>query len=71
MGSLEKNLPKIVKQALKEEDDVTRSLVNVLLNQVFTRQSKSTLKQIVTTALDSEIDKEIETGRIDMNELGE
>ena len=71
MGSLEKNLPKIVKQALKEEDDVTRSLVNVLLNQVFTRQSKSTLKQIVTTALDSEIDKEIKTGCIDMNELGE
>lgn len=71
MGTLEKNLPKIVKTALKKEDDVTRGLVNVLLNQVFTGQSKSSLRQIVINSLDSEIDKSIDAGLIDLDSVPE
>ena len=71
MGVLEKNLPKIVRTALKEEDDVTRGLVNVLLNQVFTGQNKSSLRQIVINTLDSEIDKSIDAGFIDLDSMSE
>lgn len=71
MGSLEKSLPKIVETALKEEDKVTRRLVDVLLNQVFTRQSKTNLKQTIISALDTEIDNSIDSGLIDIDNIGE
>lgn len=71
MGSLENSLPKIVKTALKEEDKVTRRLVDVLLNQVFTRQSKTNLKQTIISALDTEIDNSIDSGLIDIDNIGE
>lgn len=71
MGSLENSLPKIVKTALKDEDKITQGLVNVLLNQVFTRQSKTNLRQTVISALDTEIDNSIDAGLIDIEKLGE
>lgn len=69
MGMLEESLPKIVKQALKEEDDVTKRLVNVLLQQVYTRQESSTLRQIVINALDGEIQNQLDAGLIDLSIL--
>ncbi len=71
MGKLEENLPKLAKKALKEEDDVTRGLVNVLLNQVYSGQHKTNLKTIVQTALDNEIEKNIDAGIININNLEE
>lgn len=71
MGQLEENLPKLAKQALKDEDNVTRGLVNVLLNQVYSGQHRSNLKTIVQSALDSEIDKYISAGIIDIDDLEE
>lgn len=71
MGQLEENLPKLAKQALKDEDKVTRGLVNVLLNQVYSGQHRSNLKTIVQSALDSEIDKYISAGIIDIDNLEE
>lgn len=69
MGQLEENLPKLAKQALKDEDKITRGLVNVLLNQVYSGQHRSNLRTIVQSALDTEIDKYITAGIIDVNDL--
>ena len=71
MGQLEENLPKVAKQALKDEDKVTRGLVNVLLNQVYSGQHRSNLKTIVQSVLDSEIEKYISAGIIDIDDLEE
>lgn len=71
MGNLEESLPKLAKEALKNEDDVTRGLVNVLLQQVYAGQYKSNLKQVVQNVLDDEIDKEISSGIIDIDDLEE
>ena len=71
MGQLEENLPKLAKQVLKDEDKVTRELVNVLLNQVYSGQHRSNLKTIVQSALDSEIEKYISVGIIDIDDLEE
>lgn len=71
MGQLEENLPKLAKQALKDEDNVTRGLVNVLLNQVYSGQHRSNLKTIVQSALDSEIENYISAGIIDIDDLEE
>ncbi len=71
MGQLEENLPKLAKQALKDEDKVTRGLVNILLNQVYSGQHRSNLKTIVQSALDSEIEKYISAGIIDIDDLEE
>ncbi|MBS7256894.1 MAG: hypothetical protein KIG63_00415 [Methanobrevibacter sp.] len=71
MGQLEENLPKLAKQVLKDEDKVTRELVNVLLNQVYSGQHRSNLKTIVQSALDSEIEKYISAGIIDIDDLEE
>lgn len=71
MGSLEENLPKLAKEALKGEDKITRGLVNVLLQQVYTGQHKSNLRQVVQSALDSEIDKYISSGIADVECLEE
>lgn len=71
MGQLEENLPKLAKLALKDEDKITRGLVNVLLNQVYSGQHRSNLKTIVQSALDSEIEKYISAGIIDIDDLEE
>ena len=71
MGQLEENLPKLAKQVLKDEDKVTRELVNVLLNQVYSGQHRSNLKTIVQSALDSEMEKYISAGIIDIDDLEE
>ena len=71
MGILEDNLPKLAQQALKDEDKVTRGLVNVLLKQVYAGQNKSNLKTVVQNSLDNEIDKYISAGLIDADNLEE
>lgn len=71
MGKLEESLPKMAKEALKNEDDVTRRLVNVLLQQVYAGQYKSNLRAIVQSALDAEIDKSISARIIDIDDLEE
>ena len=69
MGVLEKNLPKIVKNALKEEDKITTGLVNTLLTQVMINQNKSDPYPTIRRCLDDEIDKSITVGFIDMDEF--
>ncbi len=64
MGKLESTLPKIVKQALHDEDDATRDLVNVLLNQIYHGKSQS--RTAVAKTLDDEIEKLVEIGKIDI-----
>lgn len=71
MGNLEESLPKLAKEALKDEDDVTRGLVNVLLQQVYVGQYKSNLRTIVQNILDDEIDKYISAGIVDIDDLEE
>ena len=71
MGNLEESLPKLAKEALKDEDDVTRGLVNVLLQQVYAGQYKSNLRTIVQNVLDDEIDKYISAGIVDIDDLEE
>lgn len=69
MGILEKKLPKIVKNALKEEDKITTGLVNTLLTQVLINQNKTDPYPIIRRCLDDEIDKSITTGLIDIDEF--
>ena len=71
MGQLEEKLAKLGKEALRDEDRVRRGLVNVLLNQVYSGQHRSNLKTIVQSALDSEIEKYISAGIIDIDDLEE
>jgi len=69
VGNLEENLPKLAKEALKGEDKVTRGLVTLLLQQVYAGQRKSNLRQVVQVALDTEIDKYLSTGFVDIDDL--
>mgnify|MGYP007101922785 CR=1 FL=1 len=69
MGNLEENLPKLAKEALKGEDKVTRGLVTLLLQQVYVGQRKSNLRQVVQAALDTEIDKYLSAGLLDIDDL--
>ena len=69
MGVLEKNLPKIVKNALKEEDKITTGLVNTLLTQVMINQNKSDHYPTIRRCLDDEIDKSITAAFIDIDEF--
>lgn len=71
MGTLDENLPKLAQQALKDEDKITRGLINVLLNQVYTGQHRTNLKSIVQSSLDSEIERYISAGMIDIDSLEE
>lgn len=57
--SLKNSLPNIIKQALENEDAVTRNLILVLWNEVITHQGSSSLKQIAQKALDDYIDQAI------------
>lgn len=57
MDSLKTSLPKIVNEALHDEDKITRSLVTTLLSEVYSSQGKSNLKQNAQRALDDQIDK--------------
>lgn len=57
MDSLKTSLPKIVNEALHDEDKITRSLVTTLLSEVYSSQGKSNLKQNAQRALDDHIDK--------------
>lgn len=69
MGKLENDLPKIVQQALKNEDDVTHALVNTLLKQIYKKHNQGNIKTVVAKTLDDELDKLIQSGVIDINNL--
>ncbi|MDD5834360.1 MAG: hypothetical protein PUD00_03920 [Treponema berlinense] len=70
MGKLENDLPKIVQQALKNEDDVTHVLVNTLLKQIYKKHNQGNIKTVVAKTLDDELDKLIQSGAIDIDNLG-
>lgn len=57
--SLKNSLPNIIKQALENEDAVTRNLILVLWNEVITHQGNSSMKKIAQKALDDYIDQAI------------
>lgn len=56
MDNLKNSLPKIVLEALKDEDEITRRLVMLLLEQVYKGQGKVNLKTTAQKALDDNID---------------
>ena len=70
MGKLENDLPEIVQQALKNEDDVTNVLVNTLLKQIYKKHNQGNIKTVVAKTLDDELDKLIQSGAIDIDYLG-
>lgn len=63
--SLEKDLPKIVKEAYKNEKEVIKILVSTLIDQVIINENKTNKDAIIKRALEDEIDNCIETGKID------
>ena len=59
--ALKKDLPKIVKEALREEDKATRILVDVLLNSVASDHSEKQIKD----GLFDEIEKLYSLGELE------
>jgi len=59
--ALKKDLPKIVKEALKDEDKATRSLVDFLLGSVASDHSEKQIKD----GLFDEIEKLYSLGRLE------
>ena len=57
MDKLQKTLPNIIKQALCDEDETTRSMVLVLLNEVYASSGKRDPKHVAQRALDDYIEK--------------
>lgn len=57
--SLKSSLPNIIKQALQDEDEITKTMILVLWNEVVTHQGNASLKQTAQKALDDYIDKAI------------
>lgn len=63
MDNLKNSLPKIVLEALKDEDEITRRLVMLLLEQVYKGQGKVNLKTTAQKALDDNIDAMIKMAK--------
>lgn len=57
--SLKSSLPNIIKQSLKDEDEITRNMILVLWNEVIAHQGNASLKQTAQKALDDYIDQAI------------
>lgn len=64
MANLEETLPNVVLKALENEDEVTKLLATTLLRRVYMYPNSEKLKTIITSALDTEIDKCIAAGYI-------
>ena len=62
---LQNKFASLVQQQLKEEDQTTRELVNLLLAQVDSRRNAQNPAQAIRDRLDKEIQKMIDEGRID------
>ena len=62
--ALKKDLPKIVKEALKEEDKATRILVDYLIGSVASERSEKQIKD----GLFDEIEKLYKLGELDVIE---
>ena len=63
MDNLKNSLPKIVLETLKDEDEITRHLVMLLLEQVYKGQGKVNLKTTAQKALDDNIDAMIKMAK--------
>lgn len=62
---LQKKMTNLVHEQLKEENNTTRALVNVLIAQVSNRRNASNPGQAIRKKLDDEIQKMIDSGTID------
>ncbi|MBD5399454.1 MAG: hypothetical protein HDR32_06320 [Treponema sp.] len=62
--ALKDELPKIVKSALKNEDDATRLLVNKLIDLTRKNEGKANQDQIIKAAMFAEIEKCLNSGII-------
>lgn len=63
MDNLKNSLPRIVLDALKDEDRITQLLVMKLLEQVYRGQGKANLKTTAQKALDDSIDAMIKMAK--------
>ena len=63
---LQNKMITLVHEQLKEENQTTRALVNVLIQQVSNRRNSSNPSQVIRKRLDDEIQKMIDSGTIDM-----
>ena len=52
MDKLKQTIPNIIKQALSDEDEITRELMLVLLNEVYSNPNKESQKKTAQRALD-------------------
>lgn len=71
MGKLKDDLPKITKKVLDSEDKVTKGLAISLLREVIVNQNKGDFYPAVRKVLDAEIEKSIDAGLINSDELEE
>lgn len=62
--ALKDELPKIVKSALKNEDEATRFLVNKLIDLTRRNEGKTNQDQIIKAAMFAEIEKCLDNGII-------
>lgn len=71
MGKLKDDLPKITKKVLDGEDKVTKGLAISLLQEVMVNQNKGDFYPAARKVLDDEIEKSINAGLIDSEDLEE
>lgn len=63
---LQDKMATLVHEQIKEENNTTRALVNVLIQQVSNRRNSSNPSQAIRKRLDDEIQKMIDSGTIDL-----
>lgn len=61
MGKLKEELPKIVQEALKDEDENTRFLANILLILVCKNSKEGVIKKTLDNTIDNLIDHPLGT----------
>lgn len=63
---LQDKMATLVHEQIKDENNTTRALVNVLIQQVSNRRNSSNPSQAIRKRLDDEIQKMIDSGTIDL-----
>lgn len=71
MGKLNEDLPKITKKVLDGEDKITKGLALSLLREVMVNHNKGDFYPAVRKVLDDEIEKSIDAGLINSDDLEE
>lgn len=71
MGKLKDDLPKITKKVLDGEDKITKGLALSLLSEVRVNHNKGDFYPAVRKVLDDEIEKSIDAGLINSDDLEE